>query len=89
MELLTLFLLTLTSPSYSSYFLVTVPDTIPSHFFLECIVERNAIELAVFHAAASFVCRLRKSIVRADTLRKEASLSAGASAAAQPGKRAE
>lgn len=42
-----------------------------------------------FHAAASFVLSLRKSIVQADTLRKEASLSAGASAAAQPVKRAE
>lgn len=51
-----------------------------------CIVGRNAFELAVFHAAASFVCSLRKSIVQADTLRKEASLSAGASAAAQPEK---
>lgn len=45
-----------------------------------------------FHAPGSFVCRLRKSIVRADTMRKEASLeplSAGASAALEPLKRAE
>lgn len=48
---------------------------------------RNAIEFGVFHEPASFVCRLRKSIVRADTLRKEASLvllSAGASAELRP-----
>ena len=58
------------------------------HIFSERIVERNAIEFGCFfHAPASFVCRLRKSIVRADTLRKEASLeplSAGASAALGP-----
>lgn len=42
------------------------------------------LNVVCFHAAASFVWGLRKSIVQADTLRKEASLSAGASAAAAP-----